>query len=117
VILDPRRRNDDTIVFFSEFFRRGYKSDEGRAAIARMEQIHSNFLMDDELKAYTLATVVFEPERLAEQFGCSPFSDVEKQDRWNFWKGFAAAIFDALVEDWRAGTPTGSAARRRRACR
>jgi hypothetical protein len=105
VILDPRRRNDDTIVFFSEFFRRGYKSDEGRAAIARMEQIHSNFLMDDELKAYTLATVVFEPERLAEQFGCSPFSDVEMQGRWNFWKGFAAAIFDALVEDWRRWYP------------
>lgn len=138
VIVDPRRRNDDTIVFFAEFFRRGYRSEQGRAAIARMEQIHGNFLIDDELKTYTLATVVFEPERLAERFGCSPFSEVEKQGRWNFWKGFAeampltlpadtregflawmedyeqracaytpdaAAIFDALVADWRRWFP------------
>lgn len=138
VIVDPRRRNDDTIVFFAEFFRRGYKSEAGRAAIARMERIHSNFIMDDELKAYTMATVMFEPERLAEQFGCDPFSETEKLGRWNFWKGFSeampiqlpadtregflewmheyerreyrytdagAAIFDALVEDWRRWYP------------
>src|SRR5689334_19253220 len=46
VVKDPKRRNNDTIVFFTEFYRRGYKSEEGRAAIARMEKIHSNFLID-----------------------------------------------------------------------
>lgn len=138
VIVDPRRRNNDTIVFFTEFFRRGYSSEQGRAAVARMERIHSNFLIDDELKAYTLATVIFEPDRLAARFGCHPFSKIEIQGRWNFWKGFSAAIpltlpaetrdgflawmedyerrtyayspegaaiFDALVEDWRRWHP------------
>lgn len=92
VVADPRRRNNDTIVFFTEFFRRGYRSEAGRAAIARMEAIHGNFRIDDELKVYTLATVIFEPERLATQFGCEPFSRVEKLGRWNFWKGFANAM-------------------------
>lgn len=92
VVVDPRRRNNDTIVFFTEFFRRGYRSEAGRAAIARMEAIHSNFRISDELKAYTLATVIFEPERLAKQFDCDPFSDVEKLGRWNFWKGFARTM-------------------------
>lgn len=92
VVVDPVKRNNDTIVFFTEFFRRGYKSPDGQAAVARMEAIHSNFIIDEELKVYTLATVIFEPERLAAQFGCEPFSDGEKLARWNFWKGFAAAM-------------------------
>lgn len=99
VVVDPRRRNNDTILFFMEFFRRGYRSEAGRGAIARMEAIHSNFRIDDELKIYTLATVIFEPERLATQFGCEPFSDVEKLARWNFWKGFARAMPIELPTD------------------
>lgn len=92
IVTDPRRRNDDTIVFFTEFYRRGYKSAEGKAAVARMERIHSNFLIDDELKLYTLATVMFEPDRLAARFGCDPFSAVDRAARWNFWQGFAAEM-------------------------
>lgn len=103
VIRDPRRRNNDTIIFFTEFYRRGYRSEEGRAAIARMEQIHSNFRIDDDLKVYTLATVIFEPYRLSEQFGCHPFSEVEVQGLWNFWKGFAARIPLALPAETRDG--------------
>jgi hypothetical protein len=54
-----------------------------------MEEIHSRFLITDELKLYTLATVMFEPDRLANQFGVDPFSAVDKEARWNFWQGFA----------------------------
>lgn len=92
VVVDPVRRNNDTIVFFTEFYRRGYSSEDGKAAVARMEEIHSRFLIDDELKLYTLATVMFEPDRLANQFGVDPFSAIDKQARWNFWRGFAAAM-------------------------
>jgi hypothetical protein len=103
IVREPRRRNDDTIVFFTEFYRRGYKSEEGKAAVARMERIHSNFLIDDELKLYTLATVMFEPDRLAAQFGCDPFSDVDRAARWNFWQGFASAMPLELPSNTRAG--------------
>ena len=103
IVTEPRRRNNDTIVFFTEFYRRGYKSEAGKAAVARMERIHSNFLIDDELKLYTLATVMFEPDRLASQFGCDPFSAVDKQARWNYWQGFAAAMPLELPANTREG--------------
>lgn len=89
IATDPMRRNNDTIIFFTEFYRRGYKSDEGKAAIRRMEEIHSRFLIDDELKLYTLATVMLEPDRLAAQFGEDPFTPIDRQARWNFWCGIA----------------------------
>lgn len=85
----PRQRNNDTIIYFTEFYRRGYTSEDGKAAIRRMEEIHSRFLIDEELKTYTLATVMLEPDRLAVQFGKDPFSDVDRQARWNFWRGLA----------------------------
>ncbi len=100
---DPRRRNDDTIIFFTEFYRRGYSSDTGRAAIRRMEQIHSNFTISDELKVYTLATVMFEPDRLANQFGVDPFSSIDKAARFNFWRGLAAEMPLALPAETREG--------------
>lgn len=106
IVTRPRQRTDDTIVFFAEFYRRGFKSDEGRAAIGRMEAIHGRFLISDELKAYTLATVVFGPDRLAEQFGEDPMSDVDRQARWNFWCGAADVMGlqlpAATREDFRA---------------
>ncbi len=92
IATNPVRRNNDTIIFFTEFYRRGYKSEAGRAAIRRMEEIHSRFIIPDELKLYTLATVMLEPDRLAQQFGVDPFSPVDKQARWNFWCGIADAM-------------------------
>lgn len=103
IATDPRRRNNDTIIFFTEFYRRGYKSEEGQAAIRRMEEIHSRFLIDEELKLYTLATVMLEPDRLAAQFGEDPFSPVDKQARWNFWRGLAGVMGLELPSDTREG--------------
>jgi hypothetical protein len=57
-----------------------------------MEEIHSRFLITDELKLYTLATVMLEPDRLAAQFGQNPFSEIDKEARWNFWCGIAGVM-------------------------
>ncbi|MBJ7332034.1 MAG: DUF2236 domain-containing protein [Solirubrobacteraceae bacterium] len=103
IATDPRRRNNDTIIFFTEFYRRGYKSEEGRAAVQRMEEIHSRFLISDELKIYTLATVMLEPDRLALQFGENPFSPVDREARWNFWCGIAGAMGLELPASTRNG--------------
>lgn len=103
IVTDPGRRNDDTIIFFTEFYRRGYRSEAGRAAIQRMEKIHSNFRIEEDLKLYTLATVMFEPDRLANQFGHDPFSEVDKQARFNFWKGLAAEMPLTLPAETREG--------------
>jgi hypothetical protein len=89
IATNPRQRNNDTIIYFTEFYRRGYKSEDGKAAIRRMEEIHSRFMIDEEQKIYTLATVMLEPDRLARQFGKDPFSETDRQARWNFWRGLA----------------------------
>jgi hypothetical protein len=103
IATDPRRRNNDTIIFFTEFYRRGYTSPEGRAAVERMEEIHSRFLISDELKLYTLATVMLEPDRLALQFGQNPFSEIDKEARWNFWCGIAGVMGLELPSKTRNG--------------
>jgi hypothetical protein len=98
----PRQRNNDTIVYFTEFYRRGYRSEDGKAAIQRMEEIHSRFLIDQNLKIYTMATVMLEPDRLANQFGVDPFRDVDREGRWNFWRGIAREMGFELPADNRA---------------
>ncbi|MBJ7459178.1 MAG: DUF2236 domain-containing protein [Thermoleophilaceae bacterium] len=103
IATSPRKRNNDTIIFFTEFYRRGYRSEEGRAAVQRMEEIHSRFLISDELKLYTLATVMLEPDRLAMQFGVNPFSPVDREARWNFWCGIAREMGLELPASTREG--------------
>lgn len=102
IVTKPRQRNDDTIIFFTEFYRRGYRSEDGRAAILRMEEIHSRFMIDPELKMYTMATVMLEPDRLARHFGFDPFTEHDRQARWSFWRGVSEIMgFDlpALTRD------------------
>lgn len=102
IVTKPRSRNNDTIVYFTEFYRRGYRSEEGRAAIAMMEQIHSRFRIDETLKMYTMATVMLEPDRLAQHFGADPFSEIDKQARWHFWKGLAREMGFELPAETRS---------------
>jgi hypothetical protein len=68
-----------------------------------MEEIHSRFLISDELKLYTLATVMLEPDRLAAQFGQNPFSEIDKQARWHFWCGIAGVMGLTLPSQTREG--------------
>lgn len=103
IVTKPRQRNDDTIIYFTEFYRRGYRSEDGQAAIRRMEEIHSRFLIDHDLKVYTLATVMLEPDRLARQFGHDPFTERDRQARWNFWLGVSGVMGLELPSNTREG--------------
>ncbi|MDX6698547.1 MAG: hypothetical protein QOE65_1944 [Solirubrobacteraceae bacterium] len=89
MVADSARRTDDTLTFFGEFLRRGHSTPEGRTAIARMERIHARFPITDEQKRYTLATVIFEGDRLAERLGHDPFTPAERLAHWHFWRGVA----------------------------
>jgi hypothetical protein len=86
---DVARRIDDTLTLFGAFFHWGYSSPQGRAAIARMEQIHSRFAITDEQKRYTLATLIFEGERIGRHLGFNPFTASEREVIWRFWCGVA----------------------------
>jgi hypothetical protein len=86
---DVARRTDDTLTLFGAFFRWGHSSPRGRAAIARMEQIHKRFAITDEQKLYTLATLIFEAERIGRQLGFNPFTANQREASWRFWRGVA----------------------------
>lgn len=86
---DVARRTDDTLALFGAFFRWGHSSPQGRAAIARMEQIHKRFAITDEQKRYTLATLIFEGERIGRHLGFDPFTANQREASWRFWRGVA----------------------------
>ena len=86
---DVARRTDDSLALFGMFFRWGHSSPRGRAAIARMEQIHKRFAITDEQKLYTLATLIFEAERIGRHFKFAPFTANQREASWRFWRGVA----------------------------
>ena len=86
---DVAGRTDDTLALFGAFLRWGHSGPEGRAAIARMEQIHARFEITDEQKRYTLATLIFEGERIGGHLGFDPFTANQREAAWNFWRGVA----------------------------
>lgn len=86
---DVARRTDDTLALFGAFLHWGHSSPRGRAAIARMEQIHARFAITDEQKLYTLATLIFEGERIGRHLGFDPFTANQREASWRFWRGVA----------------------------
>jgi hypothetical protein len=82
---DVARRIDDTLALFGAFLKWGPSSPEGQAAIARMERIHARFPITDEEKRYTLATLIFEPDRTARHLGVDQFTAGQREAIWRFW--------------------------------
>jgi hypothetical protein len=88
-LLDVARRIDDTLALFGAFLKWGPSSPEGRAAIARMERIHGRFPITDEQKRYTLATLIFEPDRIPQHLGIDQLTAREREAIWRFWLSVA----------------------------
>jgi hypothetical protein len=86
---DVARRTDDSLTLLGAFLRWGHSSPQGRAAIARMEEIHKRFAITDEQKRYTLATLIFEAERVGRQLGFNPLTANQREASWRFWRGVA----------------------------
>lgn len=86
---DVARRTDDTLALFGAFLHFGHSSPQGRAAIARMEQIHARFEITDEQKLYTLATLIFEGERIGRHLGVDILTADQREASWCFWRGVA----------------------------
>jgi hypothetical protein len=86
---DVSRRIDDTLALFGAFLKWGPSSPEGRAAIARMERIHARFPITDEQKRYTLATLIFEADRIGERLVTDQFTAGQREATWRFWSSVA----------------------------
>jgi hypothetical protein len=86
---DIAQRIDDTLALFGAFLKWGPSSPDGQAAIARMERIHARFPITDEQKRYTLATLIFEPDRTARHLGLDPYTTGQREAIWRFWLSVA----------------------------
>src|SRR3954469_15022786 len=64
-----QKRYDDTDIIVSEMMEHGYDSERGRAAIARMNEIHGRFSIRNQDFLYVLSTFVLEPIRWNARFG------------------------------------------------
>ncbi|MBJ8344375.1 DUF2236 domain-containing protein [Antrihabitans sp. YC2-6] len=92
MIQATRKRNDDTMVFFGEFMRQGYSSGRGRAAISRLNQIHSRFPITNDQSLYTLASLALEPARIPAMLGCEVLTATEMDANLRFWQGVGRAM-------------------------
>jgi hypothetical protein len=81
----PQKRYDDTDVIISELMEWGYDSQRGRAALQRMNAIHSHFQIANDDYLYVLSTFVFEPIRWNTRFGWRPMCEQEKLAFFHFW--------------------------------
>ena len=81
-----QKRYDDTDLLVSELMEHGYESERGRAALARMNEIHDRFTIANEDFLYVLSTFVFEPIRFNRRFGWRKMSGIEQVALFHFWR-------------------------------
>jgi hypothetical protein len=93
IVTNPRKRNNDTLLFFGEFYKHG-DTEDGRKAIELLNHIHSHFRITNEENLYTLATIVCEPKRLGVFLASKDlFSKKEFRALYNFWKRMCELMY------------------------
>ncbi len=91
-ITNTRKRNNDTLLFFGEFYRHG-NSEAGRKVAEQLNRIHSRFPIDNDQNLYTLATLMCEPIRMSRFLtGKNIFSQKETRALYLFWKMVAEML-------------------------
>lgn len=83
----PQKRYDDTALFMMEFVKHGFDSPRGRAAIDRMNQVHSHFTILQEDYLYVLVGLMFEPIEWNARFGWRTMTETERHANYWFWRG------------------------------
>lgn len=78
---DTRKRYDDTELLLSEISENGQGSERGRAAITRINEMHSKYRISNGDMLYVLTTFVVEPVRWLDRFGRRPMTRKER-DAW-----------------------------------
>lgn len=82
----PRKRYDDTELILAEILENGFDSRRGRAALARMNQMHGRFPISNGDFLYVLSTFVFEPIRWIERFGWRALTQQEKLAIFHYYR-------------------------------
>src|SRR3954451_20635899 len=74
----PQKRYDDTVLILDAVLEHGPTSDEGRAAIRRMNQMHRFYDIGDDDLRYVLATFVVMPIRWIDAYGWRRLTETER---------------------------------------
>ncbi|SOE02154.1 oxygenase MpaB family protein [Blastococcus haudaquaticus] len=73
-----QQRYDDTVLILDAVLEHGAASDEGRAAIRRMNQMHRSYDIGNGDLRYVLATFVVQPIRWIDAFGWRRLTEIER---------------------------------------
>ena len=73
-----QKRYDDTVLILDAVLEHGTASDEGRAAIRRMNQMHRAHGVGNEDLRYVLATFVVQPIRWIDAYGWRRLTETER---------------------------------------
>lgn len=87
-----QKRYDDTDLILSEILENGPESERAKAAIAKMNFIHSHFHISGDDYLYVLSTFVFEPERWINKYGYRKLTDNELRAGFKVWQELGALM-------------------------
>ena len=87
-----QKRYDDTDLILSEILENGIDSERARAAIEKMNFIHSHFNISDDDYLYVLSTFVFEPERWINKYGYRKLTENELKASFKVWQQLGALM-------------------------
>ena len=83
---DARKRYDDTELLLSEIAENGQDSENGRLALARMNEMHSRYRISNDDMLYVLSTFVVEPVRWLERFGKRAMTGIERDASVQYYR-------------------------------
>lgn len=81
-----QKRYDDTALLLAEVLDHGYDSLRGRAAIRRINRIHSRFPITQDDYRYVLATFIAVPTRWIDRFGWRALSPHERHATYAYYR-------------------------------
>lgn len=84
--LRAQKRYDDTALLLAEVLDNGFDSVPGRAAIRRINRIHSRFPITQADYRYVLSTFVVVPARWIDRFGWRPLGETERHASYAYYR-------------------------------
>ncbi len=87
-----QKRYDDTSLLLGEALKFGLNSERGRAAVRRINQIHSRFSISNEDMLYVLSVFVVVPLRWLDRFGWRAVTETERRATYTYYREFGRRL-------------------------
>lgn len=108
-----QKRHDDTVLVLDAILENGLGTDDGRAAVRRMNQMHRSYDISNDDMRYVLATFVVTPKRWIDEFGWRRLTPHEVDSQVSYYRELARhmgikdvpetyAEFERLLDDYEA---------------